>query len=553
METSEPTLAPQWLRSSKHVTSFVTTSSPLHPDDAAPSKLAHKRSLSVNTDNKEWRRPAASDRAISSRTRWSSNSSNSPNFQSYNSFRNHHRDIDKDINNYRETSTLRNHRSRDFPDTSRKHHWEIFEEGLRQSPSMTSGGISEKWPRNLSNAGKIKLPDNNGMLASVCGADKAIECGIRPLVTEKRQASPGLGRVGSPGLGTRTQSIPTSPSGTTGNKLASALAVTTAVAGNDNSGLSSMKRAASSGLSSPIFSKSSGRCLNMAETVAKGLPCAQTISQVSQANHRLEELAMKQSRQLIPLVAKASVPNPSDKSRTKVELRQQIVSSSHPVGHSLSSVCISSRIHVYKPTRERNGVSSVVNSSLSPNIHSRGPNALLVVPVSASTHSPANIAAPSTFEPKPVGTMVQKKLSSQARSRNDFFDLMRKKSNAHGITQDQDASLSDETPRVEQSTEILGENTCNSDSSDGKNTDKSFSNCDAMLCSDEEEAALLRSMGWEENADEGGLTEEEISAFYKDVTKCINSKLSFKTMPGLQSKFMLPLHSGIGGVGAISS
>lgn len=244
-------------------------------DDAAPSKHAYKRSLSVNTDNKEWRCPgSSSDRAISSRTRWSSNSSNSPNFQSYNNFRNHHRDMDKDINKYRESSTLRNHRSRDFSDNSRKHHLEIFEEGL-QSPSMTSGRISEKWPRNLSNAGKIKLTDNNGVLA-----DKAIECGIRPLVTEKRQTSPGLGSVGSPGLGTRTQGIPTSPSGSTVNKLASALAVTTAVAGNDNSGLSSMKRAASSGPSSPTFSKSSGRCLNMAETVAKGLPCAQTISQV---------------------------------------------------------------------------------------------------------------------------------------------------------------------------------------------------------------------------------------------------------------------------------
>lgn len=306
METSEPTLAPQWLRSGKHATSFVSASSRLHPgyfhalirffffmkhafsfhlnylllsviiiDDAAPSKHAYKRSLSVNTDNKEWRCPgSSSDRAISSRTRWSSNSSNSLNFQSYNNFRNHHRDMDKDINKYRESSTLRNHRSRDFSDTSKKHHLEIFEEGL-QSPSMTSGRISEKWPRNLSNAGKIKLTDNNGVLA-----DKAIECGIRPLVTEKRQTSPGLGSVGSPGLGTRTQGIPTSPSGTTVNKLASALAVTTAVAGNDNSGLSSMKRAASSGPSSPTFSKSSGRCLNMAETVAKGLPCAQTISQV---------------------------------------------------------------------------------------------------------------------------------------------------------------------------------------------------------------------------------------------------------------------------------
>lgn len=297
METNEPTLAPQWLKNNRHVTGFVTAASPLHPDDPAPSKLANNRSLSVNSDNKEWRHPAASARA---RTRWSSNDSTSPNFQSYNSFRNHHhRDVDKDINKYRETST-RNHRSRDFPDTQRKHHLGILEEeGLRQSQSMSSGRIGGKWPRNLSNVGKNKLTDNNCVLSSVSGADKAIGCGIRPIVPVERQASPGLGRVGSAGLGTRTQGIPTSPSGTTGNKLASALADTTAVASNDNSVLSS-----------PIFSKSIGRGLNMAETVAKSLPCAQTTSQLSQASHRLGELAMKQSRQLIPLkplVAKASV------------------------------------------------------------------------------------------------------------------------------------------------------------------------------------------------------------------------------------------------------
>lgn len=582
-KSSEPTLAPQWLRSSRHVTSFVTASSPLHPDDPVPSKLANNRSLSMNMNNKVLRHPAASDRSVSSRTRWSSNSSTSPNFRSYNSFRSHrHRDMDKDINKYRETSTLRNHRSRDLPDASRKHRWEIFEdEGLRQSQVMISGRISEKWPRNLSNAGKIKLTENNGPLASVSVVDKAIDCGIRPLVTEERQASPGFGRVGSPGLGAMTRGLPTGSSSTTGNKSESALADITAVAGNNNSGLSSMKQAASSGPSSPISSKSIGRVLNMAETVAKGPPCAQTTSQLSHANHRIEELAMKQSRQLIPLkplVAKASVPNPSDKPRSKVELLQQTVSSSHPVSHSLSS-----KLHVLKPTTERNGVSSTGgNSSLSPNTRSKGPNALLAVPVSASTQSPASIAASSISERKPVGTMGEKKLSSQARSRNDFFNLMRKKSigsssavnvegsavspsslynsgasevlSAHGIPQDQDASLSDDSPRVEQSTEILGENTCNSDSSDGKNsTEKSFPKSDAIFCSEEEEAAFLRSLGWEENDDEGGLTEEEISAFYKDVTKYINSKLSYKIMHGVQSRFLLPVHSGIGDVGGISS
>ncbi|KAJ8572572.1 hypothetical protein K7X08_009083 [Anisodus acutangulus] len=565
MERSEPKLAPQWLRSSRHVTSFVTASSPLHSDDPAPSKLANNRSLSMNMNNKESRHSAASDQAISSRTRWSSNSSTSPNFQSYSSFRSH-RHRDKDINKYRETSTLGNHKSRDLPDTSTKHRWEIFEEeGLRRSQSMISGRISEKWPRNLSNAGKVNLTGNNGPLASVSGVDTSIGCST--LGTEEQQASHRVGRVRSPGLGIMTHLLPT------GAKSTSALADITAVTGNNNSGLSSLKQASSSGPSSPISSKSTGRGLNMAEAVAKGPPCAKTTSQLSHANQRLEELVVKQSRQLIPLVAKTLLPNLSDKPRTKVEVQQQTVSSSHPVSHSLSS-----KLHVFKPTRERSGV----NSSLSPNKHRKGPNALLAVPSSASTQSPANNAASSTSERKPVGTMVEKKLSSQARSRNDFFNLMRKKSTgsssainvegcavspsslhkcgvsevltAHDIPQDQDASQSDDSPRVEQSTEIFSENTSNSALSDGKNrTDKSFSKSDAMFCSEEEEAAFLRSLGWEENDDEGGLTEEEISAFYRDVTKYINSKLSFKIMQGVQSRFVMPLHSGIGDVGGISS
>ncbi|OIT35456.1 PREDICTED: uncharacterized protein LOC109243355 isoform X2 [Nicotiana attenuata] len=585
MERSEPTLAPQWLRSGRHVTGSVTASSPLHSDDPAPSKLANSRSLSTNMSNNKLRHPAASDRAISSHTRWNSNSS-SPNLRSYSSFRSpRHRNMDKDINKYHEKSTLGNHRSRDLPDTSRNHRWEIFEEeGLRRSQSMIYGRFSEKGPKNLGIAGKIDPTDkngplasvnsvDNGPLASVNSVDNAIDRGIQPLVTEERQASPGFGRVRSPGLGTMPQGLPIGSSGTTGNKSASSLADITVVAGNNNPGLSSVKQGASSGLSSPISSKAISRGLNMAETVARGPPCAQTTSQLSHANQRLEELAMKQSRQLIPL--KPLVPNPSDKPRAKVEQLQQTVSSSIPVNHSLST-----KLNIFKPTRE-NVVSYGVNSSLSPNAHSKRSNTLLTAPASASTQSLANNAASFTSERKPVGLMVEKKLSSQARSRNDFFNLMRKKSiasssavngagcavsppldksgvsevlTAPGIPQDQDTTLSDESPRVEKSTEISGENTCTDDSYEEKNsTDTSFSKSDAILCSEEEEAAFLRSLGWEENADEGGLTEEEISTFYRDVTKYINSKLSFKVMQGVQSRFLLPLHSGIGDVGGISS
>nr|AFK46861.1 unknown [Lotus japonicus] len=57
----------------------------------------------------------------------------------------------------------------------------------------------------------------------------------------------------------------------------------------------------------------------------------------------------------------------------------------------------------------------------------------------------------------------------------------------------------------------------------------------ATIYPDEEEAAFLRSLGWEENSDEDeGLTEEEINAFYQE---CKNLDPStFKLSQGMQPK-----------------
>jgi hypothetical protein len=49
-----------------------------------------------------------------------------------------------------------------------------------------------------------------------------------------------------------------------------------------------------------------------------------------------------------------------------------------------------------------------------------------------------------------------------------------------------------------------------------------------ILYLDEEEIVHLRSLGWEENAGEDeGLTEEEISGFYMEVTASLEFALSF--------------------------
>lgn len=141
-------------------------------------------------------------------------------------------------------------------------------------------------------------------------------------------------------------------------------------------------------------------------------------------------------------------------------------------------------------------------------------------------------------------SIAEKRASlAQAQSRNDFFNLMRKKNslNASGVSPDsgpaiensgviKEAGSSPESPRV-----IITENgnkiTSNGDSLEGHRfmNDVEKSSClDEAVYPDEEEAAFLRSLGWEESSGEDeGLTEEEINAFYQEVV--YNQAVQFKT------------------------
>ena len=59
----------------------------------------------------------------------------------------------------------------------------------------------------------------------------------------------------------------------------------------------------------------------------------------------------------------------------------------------------------------------------------------------------------------------------------------------------------------------------------------------ASICLDEEEAAFLRFLEWEESAgNDGGLTEEEINAFYQEYMKL---KPSLKLQQGIQPKLLM--------------
>ncbi|XP_039023096.1 uncharacterized protein LOC120155666 [Hibiscus syriacus] len=142
------------------------------------------------------------------------------------------------------------------------------------------------------------------------------------------------------------------------------------------------------------------------------------------------------------------------------------------------------------------------------------------------------------------GFTVEKRPSlDQTQGRNDFFNLLKKKTSTNTS-----AGLSGLDPHISSSTveksEVSngvasasapahGNETCTvaTSNDDTRQDAQGFSDdCEkdmisfAMVYPDEEEAAFLRSLGWEENSGEDeGLTEEEINAFCKEYMKLMPS------------------------------
>ncbi|KAL0387185.1 UNVERIFIED_CONTAM: hypothetical protein Sradi_2600300 [Sesamum radiatum] len=331
----------------------------------------------------------------------------------------------------------------------------------------------------------------------------------------------------------------------------------------------------------------------MAEAVAQGPTRAQTTPQLSIGTQRLEELAIKQSRQLIPVTP--SMPKPMDqlvylvslyavcfieegqaassvdKQKTKVGQQQHVITSSlaanqsphgGPVKSDVSKTSNVGKLHVLKPVREKNGITPVVKENLSPTSGSKPVSSPLAAPSlsgSAATRGPPNNPV---ADRKPVLTVLEKRPTSQAQSRNDFFNSVRKKSLANSASV-ADAAIANSSP-VDTGPAVLpsfSDKLAETELVDAPNTSRDLdassgnyvrngkkNNLSDPIFSEEEEAAFLRSLGWEENADEGGLTDEEISAFFRDVTKYVDSKPSLKILQAVQPKILLPFDSHIGGI-----
>ncbi|KAE8656305.1 cell wall protein AWA1-like isoform X2 [Hibiscus syriacus] len=410
----------------------------------------------------------------------------------------------------------------------------------------------------------------------------ALQKDFLSLGTEERQSVPEAARVPSPGLSSVSQCLSVGNSTLIdGEGWTSALAESPSVVGSSSTGSLSAPLTVSTSVSGAP-SVTSG--LNMAVALVQAPSRACTAPQLSINTQRRKELAIKQSRQLIPVtpsMPKGSVLNSVDKSKAKPALRTSEVNIAlksglqHPSfihngnqshsGHVKSDMPkASGKLLVLKPGWE-NGVSSsaqkdtaspatIANSRVITSQH-------VIAHVSLDSARNSNNSKLSTGELKaaalnPIaGFTVEKRPSlAQTKSRNDFFNLLKKKTSSNtsaGLSVSDPHISSSPTEKSEVTKEVVGasvtahanEHAITSTSNgDVCQEPPRFSNDDEkdfMVYPDEEEAAFLRSLGWEENsAEDEGLTEEEINAFYQEYMKLRPSmKLCNGTLPKLAECF----------------
>nr|XP_043620913.1 uncharacterized protein LOC122592690 isoform X2 [Erigeron canadensis] len=494
MEKTEPTFVPEWLRSN----GGLSTSSSLHLGNQGVKKSVRNKPL-----NSDLGRPSVLDRTTSSYIRRSSVNNSSASSRSYSSFNRNNRrerDLDKDIYEFRNKEKSDNRR-REYPDHLGNILPSRFEkEGLRRSHSSISEKRGESWPRKSASDFAIanKSSHNNGLISSV---KTSFERDFPSLAADEKQTDTGIGRMASPGLSSAIQSLPIGSSTVIGGDgWTSALAEVPVIVGSNGNGASLAQPSQPTSVCATT-GMTSGR--NMAETLAQGPPRTQSAPQVAVGTQRLEELAVKQSRQLIPMtpsLPKTLALNSSDKPKLKVGQSQLQSSHLASLPHKLevSKTPTVGKLLVLKPSRERNGISPAVKES----------------PTAGSKFSDIPLALPSVGGPgpliKPGVPTLEKRPSSQALSRSNFFKLMRKKSMSSNSSVAPEISSSvlpsDKSGEpISLVTQAMG----------STNIGKSGSGSVVIRCSEEEEARFLRSLGWEDTAEEEGLTEEEISSFLR--------------------------------------
>ncbi|XP_057755093.1 uncharacterized protein LOC130974300 isoform X2 [Arachis stenosperma] len=585
MERSEPALVPEWLRGAGNVAGagnsaqqFASPSN--HADTPTLADRSRNRSSKTNGDF-DSTRSISFERTASSNSRRSSINGSAK--HAYSSFNRSHRDKDRDREKDRSS----------FSDQwDRGSSERIERETLQRSHSMLSRKQSETLIRrvvvNTKSGGSSNQNNGNDILSggSISSVQKAFfDKDFPSLGAEEKQGIAEIGRVPSPGLGSAaSQSLPVGNSALIrGEGWTSALAEVPTIIGSSSPGFVMVQQNATAASGSVASSTTAG--LNMAEALAQTPSQARSAPQVLVKIQRLEELAIKQSRQLIPVtpsMPKALVPNSSEKSKPKAAVRSTEMSVSakslpqQPSGlHSTSQSVrnVNTKVEAPKTCGKFTDLKSVVwENGVSPTFSKEVSNLTnSSIGKSGSQHTVASAVAstpskntnymksPTVQKPSldlKIGSTVEKRHShSHSQSRNDFFNLIKKKTLMNSSTVVPDSIPVVSSPISEKSGELNGvvvkpsvypQSTGNGPqvTSNGNahayeesqrlsDSEEKDSIPSATISPDEEEAAFLRSLGWEENSDEDeGLTEEEINAFYQECKKL--GPTTFKLCQGMQ-------------------
>ncbi|KAK4793215.1 hypothetical protein SAY86_023650 [Trapa natans] len=533
-------------------------------DDHSVSKHSRNKSFLINSGFNGSRSFDAGG-TTSSYFRGSASGKDSSLLWSYSSFNRNHRDRGwDDAHDFMD-------KERSFPGDHRRHNYSenisgVFpskynKETLRRSQSMVSRKLEGILPKKVvSDSGDASNSKNHTKSSTLLLSSGSVPNSTQSsfvqefpsLVADQKQSYSEFRRVPSPVLPSAVPSV-VGVDGCT-SSLAEVPGVITS-----NSATNSTSPQAVSRSSVPLSQRAGG--LNMAEAVAQGPSHARTPPQVSVDTQRLEELAIKQSRQLIPVISSTPKPallSPSDKSKSRsgqpYAMHSHVNQSLRGGPSKFDSGKVSNnlgKLQVLKPVRELNGVSSivvkenltpkngvkVVNTPLSPN---------LTAAASVQLRTPVTPVGPERKAP-PVSANLEKKPSVQAKSRSDFFNLIKKK--ASSSTSSVSAGNETVPSALDKSPDSVAEDSADaatsgfesetsdsklvilSDSQPRENGDKANGDGVEWLhhysrnmedqweidvpSPNEEEAAFLRSLGWEENAGEDGLTEDEIRNFFE--------------------------------------
>ncbi|KAL2317753.1 hypothetical protein Fmac_031629 [Flemingia macrophylla] len=595
MDRSEPALVPEWLRSAGSVAGagssaqhFASSSS----NADSPSVTLHARNRSSkNASDFDSARSVFLERTSSSNSRRSSINGSAK--HAYSSFNRSHRDKDRDRE--KDRSNFADHWDCDGSDPlANLFPGRMERDTLRRSHSMVSRKQSEVIPRRVAvdtkSGGSSHQNNSNGILSgsNVSSSIKksVFDKDFPSLGADEKQGIAEVMRVSSPGLGgAASQTLPVGSSALIGGEgWTSALAEVPTIIGSSSTGSLSVQQTVNTNPGPVASSTTAG--LNMAEALAQTPFRARSAPQVLVKTQRLEELAIKQSRQLIPVtpsMPKALVLS-SEKSKPKTAIRNaemnvvtksvaQQPSALHIASQSVRSVNAkvdapktSGKFTDLKSVVWENGASPTSKDVSNPTNYSNSKpgnqHAVASGAASAPLRNPNNLK--SHMERKAasldlkLGSALDKKHSiSQVQSRNDFFNLIKKKTlmNSSVVLPDSGSMVS--PPTMEKSDEVnrvivspsaspqsLGNGTELTSNGNAhaheevcihSDNEEKESIPSATIYPDEEEAAFLRSLGWEENTDEDeGLTEEEINAFYQECKKL--DPTTFKLCQGMQPK-----------------